>query len=78
MDASSWSYRLHSINAATTTATFAETPLVNAAETKAEVTDVVLGTKGTYGLVKTQLVMPKATSLSQSATQERSCRCRNT
>jgi hypothetical protein len=38
---------------ATTTATFAETPIVNAAETKAEVTDVVLGTKGTLmGLVK--------------------------
>ena len=38
---------------ATTTATFAETPLVNTAETKAEVTDVVLGTKGTLmGLVK--------------------------
>ena len=38
---------------ATTTATFAETPLVNAAETKAEVTDVILGTKGTLmGLVK--------------------------
>ena len=38
---------------ATTTATFAETPIVNATETKAEVTDVVLGTKGTLmGLVK--------------------------
>jgi hypothetical protein len=38
---------------ATTTVTFAETPLVNAAETKAEVTDVVLGSKGTLmGLVK--------------------------
>ena len=37
---------------ATTTATFAETPIVNATETKAEVTDVVLGTKGTLmGLV---------------------------
>ena len=38
---------------ATTTATFAESPIVNVAETKAEVTDVVLGTKGTLmGLVK--------------------------
>ena len=38
---------------ATTSATFAETPIVNATETKAEVTDVVLGTKGTLmGLVK--------------------------
>ncbi|MAE54912.1 MAG: hypothetical protein CMK23_02875 [Porticoccaceae bacterium] len=38
---------------ATTTATFAETPSVNAAETKAAVTDVVLGTRGTLmGLVK--------------------------
>ena len=38
---------------ATTTATFAETPIVNATETKTEVTDVVLGTKGTLmGLVK--------------------------
>ncbi len=38
---------------ATTTATFAETPIVNAAEMKSEVTDVVLGTKGTLmGLVK--------------------------
>ena len=38
---------------ATTSATFAETPIVNATETKTEVTDVVLGTKGTLmGLVK--------------------------
>ena len=38
---------------ATTSTTFAETPIVNATETKAEVTDVVLGTKGTLmGLVK--------------------------
>lgn len=38
---------------ATTTATFAETPIVNAAEKKADVTDVVLGSKGTLvGLVK--------------------------
>ena len=38
---------------ATTTAIFAETPFVSTTETKPEVTDVVLGTKGTLmGLVK--------------------------
>ena len=38
---------------ATSTATFAETPIVNVAETKAQVTNVVLGNKGTVmGYVK--------------------------
>ena len=54
---------------ATTTATFAETPSVNAAETKAVVTDVVLGTRGTLmGLERTPLVMQRDINLSQSVT----------
>ena len=54
MDASSLSHRLRTASIlATTTATFAETPAVETAETKAAVTDVILGTRGTLmGLVK--------------------------